>query len=122
MYSPAKYFGIGLITLACGVMLSTIVVAADRAVYDKPDVEVPGTTIYGKVVKVTERDAAKHAWEVSVENAATGEVVQLHLDKTTERKDKDPDPALGDRVVVKYNDSSKHALTFVKDTPTKPQP
>jgi putative ribosome biogenesis GTPase RsgA len=69
---------------------------------------------------VAERDAAKHAWDVSVENAATGEVVQVHLDKTTERKEKDPDPAFGDRVVVKYDDHSKHALTFVKDIPIKP--
>lgn len=120
MYSPSKYIGVGLIMLVCGVMLSTMVMAADRAVYDKPDVEVPGTTIYGKVVKVTERDAGQHAWEVAVENAATGEVVQVHLDKTTERKEKDPDPALGDRVVVKYDDHSKHALTFVKDIPMKP--
>lgn len=63
-----------------------MVIAADRTVYDKPDVKEPGTTIYGKVIKVDERDAAKHAWDVSVENAATGEVVQVQLDKTTERK------------------------------------
>jgi hypothetical protein len=120
MYRPFTYIGIGVVTLVFGVVLSTRVVAADRAVYDKPEVEVPGTTIFGKVVKVTERDAAKHTWEVWVENAATGEVVEVHLDQTTERKEKDPDPALGDRVVVKYDDHSKHAVTFVKDAPIKP--
>jgi hypothetical protein len=120
MHSLSKRVGIGFLTLVCGLTFSIAVLAADRAVYDKPDVEVPGTTIYGKVVKVMERDAAKHAWQVSVENVATGEVVQLHLDKTTERKEKDPDPAIGDKVVVKYDDKSKHALTFVHDTSTQP--
>lgn len=120
MNSPSKCVSAGFVPFVCAVFLSTMVMAADRAVYDKPDVEVPGTTIYGKVIKVAERDAAKHAWDVSVENAATGEVVQIYLDKTTERKEKDPDPALGDRVVVKYDDHSKHALTFVKDIPIKP--
>lgn len=120
MQSLSKRMGVGFLTLVSGVTLSIAVLAADRAVYDKPAVEVPGTTIYGKVVKVMERDAAKHAWQVSVENAATGEVVQLHLDKTTERKEKDPDPVIGDRVVVKYDDKSKHALTFVHDVPTQP--
>ncbi len=120
MRSLCKRMSIGFLTLLCGLTLSIAGLAADRAVYDKPDVEVPGTTIYGKVVKVMERDAAKHSWQVSVENVATGEVVQLHLDKTTERKEKDPDPAIGDRVVVKYDDKSKHALTFVHDVQTQP--
>lgn len=114
------YVGIGFLTIAFGGAFSTTAWAVDQAVYEKPNVEVPGTTIYGKVVKVMEQDASKHAWEVSVENNATGDVVQVHLDKTTERKEKDPAPAVGDRVVVKYDDSSKHALTFVKDGPVKP--
>jgi len=120
MYSLSKCVGVGVVTFVCGFVLATTALAADRAVYDKPAVEVPGTTIYGKVVKVTERDAAKHVWEVSVENVATGEVVHLHLDKTTERKEKDPDPVVGDKVVVKYEEKNKHALTFVKDAPVKP--
>jgi hypothetical protein len=119
MQSLSKQVGTGFLTLVCGLTLSTAVLAADRAVYDKPVVEIPGTTIYGKVVKVTERDAAKHAWQVSVENVATGEVIQLDLDKNTERKEKDPDPAIGDKVVVKYDDKSKHALTFVHDASTQ---
>lgn len=119
MHSLSKGVGTGFLTLVCGLTFSIAVLAADRAVYDKPDVDVPGTTIYGKVVKVMERDAATHSWQVSVENVATGEVVQLHLDKATERKEKDPDPAIGDRVVVKYDDKSKHALTFVHDAQTQ---
>lgn len=120
MCSRIKYTGMGLATILFGIALSLTAVAADHAVYDKPDVEVPGTTIYGKVVKVTELDSAKHAWEVAVENAATGEVFQVHIDKATERKEKDPNPVVGDRVVVKFDDRSKHALTFVKDAPVKP--
>lgn len=120
MNGLSKWVGAGFVPVVCAVFLSTMVIAAERAVYDKPDVEVPGTTIYGKAIKVAERDAAKHTWDVSVENAGTGEVVQIQLDKTTERKDKDTDPALGDRVVGKYDDHSKHALTFVKDIPIKP--
>lgn len=120
MYNPIQFVGVGLAIFLYGITLSLPVMAADHAVYDKPDVEVPGTTIYGKVVKVTEIDATKQVWDVAVENAATGDVFQLHIDKSTERKEKDSNPAVGDRVVVKFNDTSKHALTFVKDTPTKP--
>ena len=65
-----------------------------------------------------ERDAATHKWDVSVENGGTGEVVPLHLDKTTAREETAQDPAVGDTVVVKYDEHSKHAITFVADTPT----
>lgn len=135
MGSLAKVIGMGVLTLVCSVALSTESIAADKAKtapdqaeYKGPEVEVPGTTIYGKIVKITERHDAKHAWEVSVENVATGEVVQLHLDKSTERKEKEPDPGIGDQVVVKYDDVSKHAITLVKDSspvkdvPEKPKP
>lgn len=110
----------GFLSAAFCMVLSTPALSTERAVFDKPDVEQPGTTIYAKVVKVVERDRATHKWDVSVENKATGEVVLLHLDKTTERKEKDPDPAPGDIVVVKYDQHSKHALTFVKDDKTIP--
>jgi len=59
---------------------------------------------------------------VSVKNVATGEVVLLHLDKTTQVKEKAPDPAIGDMVVVKYDDHSKHALTFLKGGSPSPNP
>lgn len=119
----SKVIGVGVLSLVFCAGTSTLALAEERAVYDGiPDVEQPGTTIHGKVVKVQKRDAATHQWDVSVENVATGEVVQLHLDKTTERKAKAPDPALGDMVVVKYDDHSKHALTFLKDGSPSPNP
>jgi hypothetical protein len=119
----SKVIGVGVLSLVfCGA-LATEALAEEHAVYDGvPDVEQPGTTIHGKVVKVQKRDAATHQWDVSVKNVATGEVVLLHLDKTTERKEKAPDPAIGDMVVVKYDDHSKHALTFLKDGSPSPNP
>lgn len=119
----SKSIGLGVLGLVFFAALSTLSVAEERAVYDGiPDVEQPGTTIHGKVIKVQKRDAASHTWDVSVENVATGEVVLLHLDKTTERKAKAPDPAPGDMVVVKYDNHSKHALTFLKDGSPSPNP
>lgn len=121
-----KGLGVGSLTLVGCLALAPLALSTertDREVYnDVPDVEHPGRTIHGKVVKVVARDAATHTWDVSVQNVATGEVVQLHLDKTTERKEKEPDPALGDFVITKYDEHSKHALTFVKDTAPAPEP
>jgi hypothetical protein len=112
----SKLIGVGVLSLVLCAALSTVAMAEEQAVYEgTPDVEQPGTTIHGKVVKVQKRDAATHQWDVSVKNVATGEVVLLHLDKTTQVKEKAPDPAIGDMVVVKYDDHSKHALTFLKD-------
>lgn len=76
--------------------------------YDTPAVQQPGKTIQGKIVKVVKSDAGTHTWDVSVENEETGEVVPLHLDKATARKVTDIDPAVGEKVVVKYDDRSKH--------------
>lgn len=119
----SKVIGVGVLSLVFYAALATVASAEEHAVYDGvPDVEQPGTTIHGKVVKVQKRDAATHQWDVSVKNVATGEVVLLHLDKTTERKEKAPDPAIGDMVVVKYDDHSKHALTFLKDGSPSPNP
>lgn len=118
-----KATGVGILSLVLCAALSTVALAEEKAVYDGiPDVEQPGTTIHGKVVKAQKRDAASHKWDVSVENVATGEVVLLHLDKTTQWKEKATDPAPGDMVVVKYDDQSKHALTFLKDGSPSPNP
>jgi hypothetical protein len=123
MLSPfkLKLIGVGFLNLVVCMGLSTLALSAERKVVPEvvPDVEQPGRTIHGKVVKVKELDASKHKWEVSVENIATGDVVTLHLDKTTERQDKDPDPALGDIVITKYDENSKHALTFVREANLK---
>ncbi|HRI37235.1 MAG TPA: hypothetical protein PLO50_01635 [Nitrospira sp.] len=54
MNGLSKWVGAGFVSVVCAVFLSTMVIAAEREVYDKPDVEVPGTTIYGKVIKVAE--------------------------------------------------------------------
>jgi hypothetical protein len=124
MLNPFKVniIGIGFLNLVVCMSLSTLALSAEREVVPEvvPDVEQPGRTIHGKVVKVVELDAATHTWEVSVENIATGDVVQLHLDKTTQRKEKDPNPAPGDIVVTKYDENSKHALTFVKEATLAP--
>lgn len=119
---PSRSIGFEVLSLVFCAALS-VALAEESAVYDGiPDVERPGTTIHGKVVKVQKRDEAPHKWDVSVENVATGEVVLLHLDKTTQRKEKAPDPAPGDMVVVKYDDHSKHALIFLKDGSPSPNP
>jgi hypothetical protein len=118
VHSLSKTVGMSVLSVTCCMVLSTVAFSIEGAVYDKPDVQQPGRTIHGKVVKVVKRDAATHQWEVSVENGETGEVVPLHLDKTTARKETARDPAVGDKVVVKYDEHSQHAISFVADTPT----
>ena len=118
MHSLSKAIGVSVLSLTCGLVLSAVAFSVEQEVYDKPNVEQPGRTIHGKVVKVMKGDAAKHQWDVSVENGETDEVVHLHLDKLTARKETDKDPAVGDKVVVKYDEHSKHALSFVADTMT----
>lgn len=120
MHRQNRAIGVGCFSLVVCMALTPLVFSADKAVYDKPNVEQPGTTIYGKVVQVVENDPGAHKWDVSVENKATGEVVLLHLDKTTATKEKTPDPAIGDQVVVKYDEQSKRALTFVWDSSQNP--
>ena len=118
MHSLSKAVGVSVLSLTCGLALSTVAFSIEQEVYDKPKVEQPGRTIHGKVVKVVKGDASTHKWDVSVENGETGEVVPLHLDKMTARKETDKDPAVGDKVIVKYDELSKHALSFVADTAT----
>jgi hypothetical protein len=116
MYRLSIALGVSVLSLMCYLTLSTVAFPVEQEVYDKPKVEQPGRTIHGKVIKVVKGDAAQHKWDVSVQNAETGEVVPLRLDKSTARKETDKDPAVGDQVVVKYEEDSKHALTFVADT------
>ncbi|OQW34774.1 MAG: hypothetical protein A4E19_17815 [Nitrospira sp. SG-bin1] len=117
MHGSFTTVGVSFLTVTFGVVLATVALSAEREIYDKPDVQQPGRTIHGKVVNVVNRDVAAHQWDVSVENEQTGEVVPLHLDKTTARKATDKDPAVGDKVIVKYDEHSKHALSFVSDKP-----
>lgn len=115
MNGLVKAVGVSVLSVACVMVLSTVAFSVEQEVYHQPDVHQPGRTIHGKVVNVVQRDAATHKWDVSVENGETGEVVPLCLDKTTARKKTDHDPAVGDEVVVKYDEHSKHALSFVVD-------
>lgn len=117
MYNLSKAIGVGFLSLVCCLALSTAALSLDREVYDKADVQHVGKTIHGKVIKIDERDANLQRWDVSVKNGETGEVVVLHLDKTTTRKDIQMDPALGDNVIVKYDEKSKHAISFLTDAP-----
>lgn len=116
IYRIYRTVAVAAVSLACYMVLSTVAFSVEQQVYDKPKVEQPGRTIHGKVVKVVKGDATKQKWDVSVENGQTGEIVPLCLDQTTARKETDNDPAVGDKVVVKYDEQSKHALSFVADT------
>ena len=115
MSNRSKLTGIGFVTLMLTVTMSTTALSVNREVYDQPEVLQPGKTIQGKVVKVDERDSNLQRWDVSVQNGDTGEVVVLHIDKTTTLKDRQMHPAIGDNVIVKYDVTSKHALSFLTD-------
>ncbi|UVT20334.1 MAG: hypothetical protein H8K03_21625 [Nitrospira sp.] len=107
----SKGLGIGLLSVLLLTSLSTVALSVDREVYDKPEVQT-GKTIKGKVMKVDEEGS--QAWQVSVKDGETGNVFVLHVDKTTTRKDNMMRPALGDNVIVKYNERG-HAISFLTD-------
>jgi methyl coenzyme M reductase gamma subunit len=115
MYNLSKAVGVGFLSLVCCLALSTAALSLDTEVYDKPDIQHVGKTLHGKVVKIDERDANLQRWDVSVKSGETGEVIVLHLDKTTIRKDRQMDPVLGDNVIVKYDEKNKHAISFLTD-------
>lgn len=110
-----KTVRIGFLGLLACAAFSTMAFSVDREVYDKPEAATPGKSIQGKIVKVDERDANAQRWDVSVQNADTGEVVVLHIDKTTTRKDMQMHPAIGDNVIAKYDVNTKHAVSFLTD-------
>ena len=109
-----KSIGGGLLGLLLGLSLPVVALSSDKEVYDGPEVEQSGRTIHAKVVKIDKQDKGTGRCDVSVENLQTGEVVQVHLDKSTERERQSTEPSPGDLVVVKYDENSKHALTFCK--------
>ncbi|MGE0469354.1 MAG: hypothetical protein AB7L09_22615 [Nitrospira sp.] len=115
MNSLSKAVGIGFFSLVCCLTLSTAALSVDREVYDKPEAIKSGKTMNGKVVEVDARNSNAQRWDVSVQNHDTGEVVVLHIDKTTTRKDRQMDPDIGDNVIVKYDEKSKHAISFLTD-------
>ncbi len=108
----SKAIGLILLTVVLGMGMSTLALSVDREVYDKQDVQ-PGKIIKGKVMKVDEK--SPQSWNVSVKDRETGEVVILHIDKTTTRKDIMLKPDLGDNVIAKYNQQNNHAVSFLTD-------
>lgn len=110
-----KSLGIGVLSATFCMTLASVALSVDREVYDKPEMAKSGKTVHGKVVKVDEKNANMQRWDVSVQNGDTGEVVTLHIDKSTTRKDIQMDPAIGDNVIVKYDEKSKHAISFLTD-------
>lgn len=110
-----KAIGLTFLTVVFSMSLSTLALSVDREVYDKPDVQ-PGKMISGKVMNVDEKSS--QSWNVSVKDRETGEVVILHIDKSTTRKDNMLKPDLGDNVVAKYNQQNNHAISFLTDQAT----
>ncbi|MFY4728957.1 hypothetical protein [Nitrospira sp. BLG_2] len=108
----SKVIGLTFLTVVFSMGMSTLALSVDREVYDKQDVQ-SGKIIKGKVMKVDEK--FPQSWNVSVKDQETGEIVILHVDKTTARKDIMLKPDLGDNVVAKYNQQNNHAVSFLTD-------
>lgn len=106
--------GVGVLSMLVGVAGVPVALAVDREVYDDPAAPQPGKTLRGKILKVDEREGPQR-WDVAVQNGETGEVVTLHLDKTTYRRDMQLAPMIGNNVIVKYDEQSKHAISFLTD-------
>jgi hypothetical protein len=111
----SKTIGLTLLAVVFGTGLPTQALSVDREVYDKPDIQ-QGKMIRGKVMNVDEKSS--QSWNVSVKDRETGEVVILHIDKTTTRKDNMLKPDLGDNIVAKYNQQNNHAISFLTDQAT----
>jgi len=113
MFPIPKAIGLTLLTVVFGMSLSTLALSGtDRTVYDKPGVQ-PGKIIKGKVMNVDKKSS--QSWNVSVKDGETGEVVVLHVDKSTARRDNTIRPDLGDDVIAKYNEQNNHAFSFLTD-------
>jgi hypothetical protein len=113
MNLTSKTIGTTLLTGLFCIGLSTAALSVGTEVYDKPNVQT-GNTIKGKVMSVNADAKASQTWHVGVKDADTGQVVVLHVDKTTTRKDIMMSPDLGDTVIAKYNEQ-KHAISFLTD-------
>ncbi|MDK2741289.1 MAG: hypothetical protein NDI90_00105 [Nitrospira sp. BO4] len=113
MRNVSKMIGTTLLTVLLCAGFSTVALSVDREVYDKPNVQT-GNIIKGKVMSVNPDAKAAQTWHVGVKDNDTGQVVVLHVDKTTTRKDIMMSPDLGDNVIAKYNEQ-KHAISFLTD-------
>jgi hypothetical protein len=109
----SKTIGTTLLAVLLCASVSTVALSVDREVYDKPNVQT-GHTIKGKVMSVNPDAKAAQTWHVGVKDNDTGQVVVLHVDKTTTRKDIMLSPDLGANVVAKYNEQN-HAISFLTD-------
>jgi len=107
----SKILGLTVLTVMLGIGWSTLALSSsDRTVYDKPGLQ-PGKIIKGEVMKVDEKSS--QTWNVSVKDRESGEVVILHVDKSTTRKDKSLRPDLGDYVIAQYDEKNNHAYSFL---------
>jgi hypothetical protein len=68
----------------------------------------PGKTIQGDAIQVDGE-------YVSVKSHETGEIVRLHVDKTTQQRDQNLRPRVGENVIAKYDEQTKHAMTYLSD-------
>lgn len=107
-----KAIGMICLTLMFCINLSTLALSLDRTVYDKPEIR-SGKIIRGAVINVDEKSS--QSWNVSVKDRVTGEVVILHIDKSTTRKDIVLRPTLGAYVIAQYNEQNNHAYSFLTD-------
>lgn len=105
-----KATGMTCLTFMFCIGLSTLALSTDRTVYDKPQMH-SGKIIRGDVMKVDEESA--QSWNVSVRDRETGEVVILHIDKSTTQKDITLRPMLGEYVIAQYNGQNNHAYSFL---------
>ena len=115
--SMSKIFGMTALAVMTGIGLPIFAISSsDRTVYEQPTVQ-PGKIINGKVMNVVKLkgNPDQPAWQVFVKDRETGELVLLHVDQDTTRKDIRVSPDLGDNVIAKYNEQNNHAYSFLTD-------
>lgn len=107
----SRTLGATVLTVTIGMGLSTLAFSGtDRTIYDKPTLQT-GKIIQGKVMDVDTKSPL--SWNVSVADRETGEIVVLHIDKDTTRKNFRLKPDLGDFVIAQYNQHNNHAYSFL---------
>lgn len=119
MQSAWKVVGVSVLSVMGCLALFTVTFSFEGQGNDMPAIQQLGKTIHGNIVKVVKSDAASYTWDVSVEDDETGEVITLHLARSTAKMVTDIDPAVGEKVVVKYDENNKHAITFAAVASTK---
>ncbi len=107
-----KGIGVAFLTAFVGMGMATHALSVDRVVYDKPSVKI-GKILRGKVLHVDEK--SPQSWNVIVQDQETGEMVIIHINERTNKKDIMMRPDLGDNVVTRYNQENNHAYFFLTD-------